>query len=99
MVTATDPVQVAPDVYSVLFENERVRVLDVRMRPGARSAMHEHPDSVFYLLAPMQAKFTAADGASIELEFPAGVAWRPAEAHSVENIGANEMTAVAVELK
>ena len=99
MVTATDPVQVAPDVYSVLFENERVRVLDVRMRPGARSAMHEHPDSVFYLLTPMKAKFTAGDGTAIEAEFPAGVVWRPAEAHSVENIGATEMTAVAVELK
>jgi hypothetical protein len=34
MTRDNDPVQVAPHVYSVLFENDRVRVLDVRMAPG-----------------------------------------------------------------
>ncbi|MDH5616494.1 MAG: hypothetical protein OEY62_08140 [Acidimicrobiia bacterium] len=33
---------------SVVFENERVRVLDVRADPGSESPMHSHPDSVMY---------------------------------------------------
>jgi quercetin dioxygenase-like cupin family protein len=99
MVMVGDPVVVAPDIYSVLLENDRVRVLDVRMRPGARSARHAHPDSVWYLITPMRARFTAQDGMTAEAEFPAGAVWRDGESHAVENIGANEMRGIAVELK
>jgi quercetin dioxygenase-like cupin family protein len=99
LATNDDPVQVAPHVYKVLFENERVRVLDVRMRPGDKSEMHQHPSSVWYLSSPAKVKFTAGDGASMEAEFPAGVVWRDAEAHAVELTGASEMRAVAIELK
>ncbi len=94
-----DPVQVAPHVYSVLFENDRVRVLDVRMRPGEKSGRHSHPDSVWYLTSAMRARFTADDGSAVEAEFPAGAVWREAETHAVENIGTTEVRAIAVELK
>ena len=33
---AEDAVKVAPDVYKVLFENEKVRVLEVEMEQGRR---------------------------------------------------------------
>ena len=99
MAASGDAAQVAPDVYTVVFENNRVRVLDVHMRPGATSAMHAHPDYVVYLLSPAKVKFTAADGASAEVEFPAGAVWRDAEEHAVENIGGADLRAVFVELK
>ncbi len=99
MTAGMDPVQIAPHIYSVLFENDRVRVLDVRMAPGAKSARHVHPDGVWCLLSPMQARFTAEDGSTAEAEFPAGVVWRDAETHAVENIGTTEVRAIAVELK
>jgi quercetin dioxygenase-like cupin family protein len=82
-----------------LFENDRVRVLDVRMQPGSQSARHEHPDAIWYLMSPMKARFTGDDGSAAEGEFPAGAVWRDAEAHAVENIGATEVSAVAIELK
>lgn len=41
-----DAVAVAPDVYKVLLENERVRVLEVKAKPGMRTAMHTHPSLV-----------------------------------------------------
>ena len=41
-----DPVQTNPDHYTVVFENDRVRVLEYRDKPGHRSTMHIHPDSV-----------------------------------------------------
>ncbi len=99
MAASPDAVQAAPEVYRVVLENDRVRVLDVHMRPGATSAMHAHPDYVVYLLGPAKVKFTAADGSSAEAEFPAGAVWRDAEAHAVENISGADLRAVFVELK
>jgi beta-alanine degradation protein BauB len=99
MAAEADAIQVAPDVYSVLFENDRVRVLDIHMKPGAKSAMHSHPNYVLYVLAPAKVKFTGGDGTSAEMEFPAGAAWRDAEAHAVENVGTNDAHAIAIELK
>ena len=99
MAASGDAAQVAPDVYKVVFENARVRVLDVHMRPGAKSAMHAHPDYVVYMMGPAKVKFTAGDGTSAEAEFPAGAVWRDAEEHAVENISGADLRAVFVELK
>jgi len=41
-----DPVVTDPELYTVVFENERVRVLQYRDRPGDRTHPHHHPDSV-----------------------------------------------------
>ena len=46
-----DAVSVAPDVYSVMFENDRVRVLAIRTDAGASSEMHSHPDMVLYAVS------------------------------------------------
>ena len=40
---AQDPVAVSPDIYTVLFENEEIRVLELTWEPGEREAMHSHP--------------------------------------------------------
>jgi beta-alanine degradation protein BauB len=99
MAASGNATQVAPDVYKVLFENDRVRVLDVNMKPGAKSAMHSHPDYVVHMMGPAKVRFTAADGTSAEAEFPAGAIWRDAEAHAVENISGTDLRAVFIELK
>jgi len=39
---SNDAVAVAPDHYRVLLENERVRVLEFRVEPGAKTQMHRH---------------------------------------------------------
>ncbi len=46
-----DPTVTDPDTYRVVFENHRVRVLEYRDRPGARTRPHDHPDSVMATLA------------------------------------------------
>jgi beta-alanine degradation protein BauB len=45
-----DPTITDPDNYSVVFENDRVRVLEYRDEPGAQTRPHEHPDSVMVTL-------------------------------------------------
>ncbi len=45
-----DPATTNPDHYKVVFENDRVRVLEYRDEPGEQTTLHEHPDSVMYTL-------------------------------------------------
>ena len=97
---AQEAAQVAPQVYKVLFENERVRLLDVRMKPGDESEQHSHPDYLLYALEGGKVKLTDASGQSAEVEIQAGDAmWREAEEHSALNIGTTELHALFVELK
>jgi quercetin dioxygenase-like cupin family protein len=97
---AEDATKVAPHVYKVLFENERVRILEVAMEPGARTEMHAHPDYFVYLLSAGKVRFTAPSGETAELELPAGAGmWRDAEEHATENIGGSELRAIFCEPK
>jgi len=97
---AADATQVAPHVYTVIFENDRLRILEVTMAPGARSEMHSHPDYFAYILDDGKVRFTDADGGTGELDLPAGAGmWREAEEHATENIGATPVRAIFVEPK
>ena len=97
---AEDPVQVAPNIYRVLFENDRLRLLEVRERAGESSAMHSHPDYLVYALSGGNVKLTSAAGESVEVEVKTGeVMWREAEDHATENVGATDLHALFVELK
>ena len=97
---AGDAVQVAPHVYSVLFENERVRLLEVRLKPGESSAMHSHPAYVIYGLGDGMVKFNSPSGESADVELKAGdVMWREPEEHAVDNLGSTDVDALLFELK
>jgi len=97
---AADPVQVASNVYTTLFENDRVRLLEARLAPGDSSVMHGHPDYVVYYLDDAEVRFSSPCGETEEVELPAGATmWRDAEEHSAENIGTTELRSLLFELK
>ncbi len=97
---AQDPVATNPGKFKVLLENERVRVLEFRDKPGDKVVMHSHPDHLVYALEPTQRRSLNADGTTREISMKAGeVTWRPAETHSGENIGTTESHAILIELK
>jgi quercetin dioxygenase-like cupin family protein len=97
---AQEAVQVAPHIYTVLFENEQVRLLDVRMRPGEESAEHSHPNYLLYATEGGRVKLTDPSGQSAEVDIHAGdTMWREAEEHSALNVGTTEIRALFVELK
>lgn len=97
---AQDVVKVAPGSYNVLLENDRVRVLEYRSKPGGKEPMHSHPASVIYVLSDAKVKFTLPDGKTTESELKAGeVIWREAETHAVENVGTTEAHVLIIELK
>ncbi len=97
---AQDPVQVAPEHYTVLLDNDRVRVLEFRDQPGDKIPMHSHPDYVAYFLEPMQRRCSFPDGRTVDAEAPAGEArWLKAVMHAGGNTGSAGAHVLIVELK
>jgi beta-alanine degradation protein BauB len=95
-----DAVKVAPDMYKVLLENDAVRVVDFRMKQGAKSEMHSHPQSVAVVLNDQRLRFTFPNGKSEDADLKRGQAvWLDALSHSVENTGTEDAAGVLVELK
>ena len=100
LVRAQDPVKVDPKHYSVMFENDAVRVLHIHYAPGEKSVMHSHPDSVIVFMEDQKAKMTHPDGKSEEVSGKKGDAvFSPAGAHLPENIGSGPIEVILVELK
>lgn len=96
----SDPTVTDPDKYSVVFENDRVRVLEYRDEPGAQTSPHEHPDSVMVTLSGFDRRLVSADGQHRDVTLdPAQVRWLDAQTHSGENIGGTPTHVVFVELK
>jgi hypothetical protein len=94
-----DPITTDPGLYSVVFENDRVRVLEYRDRPGDKTSEHQHPDMVIIPLSTFQRRLTVG-GRTVEVEKTAHEAgWVPAQSHIGENIGTVETHALFVELK
>jgi len=97
---AQDPVKVDPKHYTVVFENDAVRVLHIHYAVGEKSVMHSHPDSVAVFLEDQKSKMTHPDGKSEEVSGKKGDAvFSPAGAHLPENIGSGPIDVILVELK
>lgn len=97
---APDPVQQSPGLYRVLLENDEVRVLEYRLKPGQKEPLHAHPDGVVYGFGDSRIRVTSVDGKVTESSGKAGdVYWRKAVAHQIENVGDTDVHSLAVEIK
>ena len=95
----TDAVSVAPTVYAVLNDDERARVLEMKLGPGQKDGEHTHPDELVYFIKGGKAKITTAEGAQ-EMEIADGfVLSHEGWTHTVENVGDTEIHAIIFELK
>jgi len=95
-----DALHGASNVYKLIMENDRVRVFDVRFKPGEKAVMHGHPDHVVYVLVDGTLKLSLPDGKSQEIPLTAGQAmFIGAGPHATENIGKTEAHNLVVELK
>ena len=94
-----DPTEASPDLYQVAFENERVRVLKYRDKPGEATKPHDHPDSVMVTLSSFRRRISSGEH-SVEVSLGAGeVRWLDAQEHTGENIGDTETVSIFIELK
>jgi quercetin dioxygenase-like cupin family protein len=98
--SAPDPIVAAPESYKVTFENDLIRVLDITLKKGKRSAMHSHPNYLGYVVTSCKVRFTYPDGKTEEMALKAGdTVWREAETHQVDNVGDTDCHVLNIELK
>lgn len=96
---SADPVETNPDHYSVIFENDRVRVLKYHDVPGTVTLPHDHPDSVMITASSSRRELIQGERKG-EVELPAGKAvWLAAQSHAGHNIGETDTDVYFVELK
>lgn len=103
-----DAMIAAPGFHTVLFEDDRVRVLDGRVPPGATVPVHTHRwGGVLYILATSDFVRRDPDGnvladtrALRSTPIMGTAAWGgPLTPHSLENVGDQEFRTLTVEMK
>jgi hypothetical protein len=95
-----DPVKVAPETHKVIFENQFVRVLDVRLPPGVVEPWHRHARRITVDLSDFETRSTDRGGQPKDNARKAGgVRWSEEVIHTVTNTGKTEGRAVSIELK
>ena len=91
-----------PRSYRVLLENEKVRVIEYKSRPGlgvCGEGIHSHPAHLAIALTPAKVKVTQ-DGKTSYGDVPAGEAlYFDAEVHTAENVGGAGTRFLLIELK
>jgi quercetin dioxygenase-like cupin family protein len=97
---AQDALKVDPAHYKAVLENASVRVLRVSYAPGAKSIMHQHPDSIVVPLSASKVRFTMPDGKTQDNDMASESAmYTPAGTHAPANIGTGPVDAVLIEFK
>jgi quercetin dioxygenase-like cupin family protein len=100
VLSAQDAVKVDPKHYSVITENDQVRILKVHYGPHEKSIMHSHPNVVAVFLSDGKGTFNLPDGKTQDFTYKTGDAqFTPAGTHLPENTGDKSMDLIVVELK
>jgi len=90
--------QAAPDLTKILFENDKVRVVELNVRKGSKAEMHTHPAYFAYAITPFIYKSTSPTGMTkVRKLKKSQVDWSDGESHKVEFT--NTARALVVELK
>lgn len=101
--SAQDAATIQPGSYRVAFENDKLRALEYRSRPGmgvCGTGVHSHPAHLTVVLFDGKVRFREPGGAWKTAEGKLGdVFWSEAETHEVENISGRNGRALLVELK
>ena len=97
---AADPLEVAPDMYKLVFENDKVRVMQVTFKVGESIAPHSHPDHFVYVLEGGKLQITNGEGTVADADLKTGdVVWINAETHQATNTGTTSVRLLVTELK
>ena len=95
-----DPTAVDTKHYTVVFENDQVRVLRISYGPGEESVMHEHPNGVAVFLTDGNTEMKLGDGTTImDIRKSGEASWAPAGKHLPKSLGENKSELILVELK
>lgn len=103
-----DALVAAPDHHTLLFENDRVRVIDTLISPGDRTPVHTHRWPAVFVVQGWSDFVRRDDRGTVmvdsrevpTLTSPATVLPAdPLPPHSLENVGDGDIHIISVELK
>jgi hypothetical protein len=95
-----DVVKIAPRLYTVEEENEKVRVLRAKLPGGVRVPMHDQRSGLLVALTDVHLRLRTPENKSRDLHVAAGeTRWIWEESHSVENLGLHACEFLFVEPK
>jgi quercetin dioxygenase-like cupin family protein len=91
----------SPDNFKLLLENDRVRVLQYTLPPGALDHWHTHPPRVGHVLSGAKIRVTQADGSHKDYNEKTGdTYWGEfSPLHDTLNIGTTPYVALLIEVK
>jgi len=90
--------QATPGLTKVLFENNKVRIIELSVKKGSKTEMHTHPAYFSYSFTPLSYKSTSPEGKTKVHKTRAGhIEWSDGESHAVEFT--RTARALVVELK
>jgi beta-alanine degradation protein BauB len=99
MNNALDPKIVASNVYKVINENEKMRVVRVTFKIGETAKMHHHPQHMVYVMKGGKLNLTSG-GKTQAIDLKEGTAvFMEAQDHEATNIGDSVVDLIVVELK
>lgn len=91
-----------PDIYRVIAEDERYRVLEATWKGGQKDDMHSHPKGlVVHFLTDCHSRTVTRDGMVVEIRRKAGETRisPPVVAHTFENLATTDCRHIHVEMK
>jgi len=95
-----DRVLTNPNFYKAAFENEGPPVLEYFDQPGQQTTPHGHADSVMYSLSSFQQRLPTGEGATHDVETPAGTTgWLATQPHADFKAGETNTRVIFVECK
>jgi len=99
-----DPLKAGGKAHRKVFENDKVRVMEVTFKKGGKIPDHAHPDNFNYVLEGGQLEVTeqGAEGAKEKKKMdlaPGMGVFLPATVHAGKNVGKTQVKIVVVELK
>ena len=99
--SAQDAVAVSPELYTILFENDDIRVMELTYQPGEGDAPHSHPKYMGLVLEGGNLRVHHDSGDSEELIVEGGqmLLFEPVQQHWAENIGDTVFRAILIEYK
>jgi hypothetical protein len=97
---SVDAARIAPDRCVVEIDNERMRVLRIKLPSAGRVPIHGHRSGVIIALTELNLRLKSPENTVIEVRLPAGdIRWIDSGIHADENLGAAAAEYLFIESK
>ena len=95
-----DPLRIDPLHYRLEFENEKMRVLRLTLKPSETVPMHDDKDALIVCLRECHVRFTSPNGRSEDVHMEAGTSqWIYGDTRSEKNLESKPVEMLFIQTK